>query len=372
MFCRENSMLSLTEEIRIPAKKIPEILGDVQKAAKAVKLVYVQDSLEGISRKKIKNEFSYFCNGKKVVNAVVIERIKKLVIPPAWTNVWICSLDNGHLQATGIDAKKRKQYKYHTLWNKLRNHTKFYRLHEFGKTIPLIRRQIDLDLALPGMPVEKVLAAVVSLMEQTSIRIGNSVYEKLYGSFGLTTFKNKHVTVCGSQLQFTFKGKKGIFHEIQISDKRLAKIVKQCREIPGKELFQYFDEQGNHKSIDSGMVNSYIKAIAGDDFTAKDFRTWAGTLEAIKAFKQLPAGSEMDIKKNINLMLDAVSTHLGNTRNVCRKYYIHPAVIALYENNQLGAFLNSGVGKKSHGKSLYLTAEEQLLMKILEKETLIC
>jgi len=365
-------MLSLTEEIRIPAKKIPGILGDVEKAAKAVKLVYVQDSQSGISRKKIKNEFRYFFNGKRVVETETLERIKKLVIPPAWTNVWICPLDNGHLQVTGLDAKKRKQYKYHTLWNRLRNHTKFYRLYEFGKVIPVIRQQLELDLALPGLPLEKVLAAVVSLMEQTSIRIGNNIYEKLYGSFGLTTLKNKHVLISGNQLRFTFRGKKGIFHKIQISDKRLAKIVKQCREIPGKELFQYFDEQGNHKSIDSGLVNSYIKSIAGDDFTAKDFRTWAGTLEAIKAFESLAFDKDMNIKQNINLMLDAVSAHLGNTRSVCRKYYIHPAVIALYEKNQLDTYFKSREKTMDARKPFQLTAEEQLLMKILEKETLIC
>lgn len=363
-------MLSLTEDIHIPAHKIPAILADSEKAAKAVKLVYVQDNQAGITRKRIKSEFGYFLNGKRISDAAIIGRIKKLVIPPAWSKVWICPLDNGHLQATGIDAKKRKQYKYHALWNKLRNHTKFYRLHEFGKAIPQIRQQLQMDLALPGMPVEKVLAAVVSLMEQTSIRIGNNIYEKLYGSFGLTTLKNKHVTISGNRLQFRFKGKKGIFHDIQINDRRLAKIVKQCREIPGKELFQYFDEQGNHKSIDSGMVNAYIKSIAGDDFTAKDFRTWAGTVEAIKALKELAARKDMDIKQSINLMLDAVAAHLGNTRNVCKKYYIHPAVIALYENNQLDAYLNSC--DQQHGDSFHLTQEEQLLMKILEKETLIC
>ncbi|GGY73940.1 DNA topoisomerase I [Cellvibrio zantedeschiae] len=366
-------MLSLTEDIHIPAKKIHTILNDAEKAAKAVKLVYVQDSQPGISRKKVKNNFQYFLDNKRVVDEVTLERIKKLVIPPAWTQVWICSLDNGHLQATGLDVKKRKQYKYHALWNSLRNHTKFYRLYEFGKAIPVIRQKLQQDLALPGMPVEKVLAAVVCLMEQTSIRIGNNIYEKLYGSFGLTTLKNKHVKISGSQLQFVFKGKKGMDHNISISDRRLAKIVKQCREIPGKELFQYYDEEGNHKSIDSGMVNNYLKSIVEQDFTAKDFRTWAGTLQAIKAFKEMERGESLShIKQNIIAMLDAVSAHLGNTRTVCKKYYIHPAIINLYEQNQLEAYFKSDVKKEKDIKPYDLTTEEKLLMKILEKEKLIC
>lgn len=365
-------VLNSINEIRIPAHKIPDILHDAEKAAKAVKLIYIQDFQCGIKRKKIKSDFHYFLNEKKIVDASILARIKKLVIPPAWKDVWICPLDNGHLQATGVDGKNRKQYKYHALWNNLRNQTKFYRLHEFGSAIPAIRKQLRKDLALPGMPVEKVLAVVVSLMEQTSIRIGNNIYEKLYGSFGLTTLKNKHVKVSGSHLQFVFRGKKGVSHKIQINDRRLAKIVKQCREIPGKELFQYYDDEGEHKSVDSGMVNAYIKSIAGADFTAKDFRTWAGTLQAISAFKNLAkADDETGIKQNIIKMLDLVSAHLGNTRNVCKKYYVHPAVIRLYEKNKLEDYLDVDEDKKivdSNG----LTCDEELLMKILEKEKLVC
>ena len=275
-------------------------------------------------------------------------------------------MENGHLQATGTDLKGRKQYKYHTLWNVLRNQTKFYRLHEFGKVIPIIRQQLEKDLSLPGMPIEKVLAAVICLMEQTSIRVGNNVYEKLYGSFGLTTLKNKHVTIAGNKIQFVFKGKKGIAHNISIKSQRLAKIVKQCRDIPGKELFQYYDDEGHHKCIDSGMVNNYLKTITGQSFTAKDFRTWAGSLKALLEFKNLAQCEGIaERKKNIVVVLDKVAKHLGNTRAVCKKYYVHPLIIELYENNNLQPYFKQLDKLIRGGKLTSLTCEETILMKIL-------
>jgi DNA topoisomerase-1 len=294
------------------------------------------------------------------------------VIPPAWENVWICSRDNGHLQVTGTDLKKRKQYKYHNLWNSLRNQTKFYRLHSFGTSIPDIRKHLEKDLGLPGMPQEKVLAAVVSLMELTSIRVGNNMYEKLYGSFGLTTLKDQHVKITGANLQFTFKGKKGISHNISLKSKRLAAIVKKCRDIPGKELFQYYDDHGTRHSIDSGMVNHYIKKISGEDFTAKDFRTWAGSVHALQAFKEIGCCETISgTKKNIVSALDMVSKHLGNTRTVCKKYYVHPVIIELYENNSLHTnYLSENARRKPKTKVANLDAEEQLLLTILEKESL--
>jgi len=366
-------MLNLANDIHISTKKIHSIRHDVKKTAQAINLVYVQDNQAGISRVKKGDSFQYLKNDKKILDAKTLDRIKKLVIPPAWNNVWICPLENGHLQATGIDIKNRKQYRYHALWNSLRNQTKFYRLHEFGKAIPAIREQLEKDLSLPGMPVEKVLAAVVCLMEQTSIRIGNSVYEKLYGSFGLTTLKNKHVNVVGSQIQFSFKGKKAISHNISIRSKRLAKIVKQCRDIPGKELFQYYDDDGDHKCIDSGMVNAYLKTISGQDFTAKDFRTWAGTVHALMAFKEIKSGeTAAEIKKDIVAVLDQVAQHLGNTRTVCKKYYVHPVLIELYENNDLSSYLKLLGKMQKEIKSNDLIAEEKLLMLILEKEGLVC
>ena len=363
-------MLNLGEDISISDRTIKTILHDPEKSAKAVNLLYVHDYEPGISRIKKGKGFSYMMGKKKVQDERLLERIKKLVIPPAWTNVWICHQENGHLQATGFDLKKRKQYRYHSLWNSLRNHTKFYRLHQFGSAMPSIRRQIEKDLALPGLPQEKVLAAVVCLMERTSIRVGNSMYEKLYGSFGLTTLKDKHVNIDGANLQFTFKGKKGISHKISLKSKRLAAIVRQCRDIPGKELFQYYDGQGDHKCIDSGMVNQYLKTISGEDFSAKDFRTWAGSVQALLAFKETGTCDTItDTKRNIIAALDQVAAHLGNTRTVCRKYYVHPVIIDLYGSQKLHPYLETLYSKNARDQ-YGLTAEEQLLMEILEQEGL--
>ena len=366
-------MLNAVDDIKISNKKIQSILHDAEKTAKAINLVYVCDKQPGITRLKKGESFQYFIGKKRVKDEEILERIKKLVIPPAWENVWICHLENGHLQVTGIDVKKRKQYKYHSSWNALRNQTKFYRLHEFGKAIPAIRQQLQKDLSLPGLPVEKVLATAVSLMEQTSIRIGNSAYEKLYGSFGLTTLKDQHVKISGDNMQFLFKGKKGVSHNISIKNKRLAKIVKNCRDIPGKELFQYYDDNGEHKSIDSGMVNNYLKTITGQDFTAKDFRTWAGTVQAISAFNGIGLSeTKTEIKKNVVAVLDQVAAHLGNTRTVCKKYYVHPAIINLYENDTLQNYLKQLDKLKKSKSNDALACEEKLLMVILEKESLVC
>lgn len=363
-------MLALSENISIPNRILKAILHDAEKSAKAVNLVYVHDNEPGITRVKKGNDFVYVLNDKKVKDEAVLQRIKKLVIPPAWENVWICVHENGHLQATGLDLKKRKQYRYHPLWSSLRNHTKYYRLHEFGKAVPQIRAQVEAHLSLPGLPVEKVLAAVVSIMEQTSIRVGNNAYEKLYGSFGLTTLKDQHVKIEGSGIRFVFKGKKGVSHNISLKSKRLAGIVKKCRDIPGKELFQYIDENGDHRCIDSGMVNQYLKTITGQDFTAKDFRTWTGSVHALLAFKDLgPCDTATGIKKNIVAAIDQVAGHLGNTRTVCKKYYVHPVLISLYEDKKLHTYLDRLNDTPSDPAS-GLDLTEQLLMTILEKERL--
>ncbi len=353
--------------LRLPEKKLKAIIHDAEKAAKAVSLIYISDSGEGIRRIKKGQSFSYLLREQPIDDDETLQRIKSLVIPPAWENVWISPVDNGHLQATGVDALHRKQYRYHPLWNALRNHTKFYRLHEFGKILPAIRLQLEKDLSLPGLPVEKVLATVVSLMERTNIRVGNNLYEKLYGSFGITTLKDKHVTIEGAKLRFTFKGKKGVHHDINMKSPKLAKIVKQCRDIPGKELFQYYDEEGAHKSIDSGMVNNYIKQISGGDFSAKDFRTWAGTVQAILAFKELGFfETQTETKKKIVEALDIVAKHLGNTRTVCKKYYVHPLVISLYESKTLQNYVSDLERIEVNDNKADLTAEEKVLMKILE------
>ena len=356
------------EILQLPKRKIRSILGDPEKSAQAVNLIYVHDNTPGIRRVKTGKSFNYVLEDTNpITDDDNLKRIKSLVIPPAWESVWICDLPNGHLQATGIDVKKRKQYRYHPLWNSLRNHTKYFRLYQFGKVLPSIRLQLEKDLSLPGLPVEKVLATIISLMERTNIRVGNSMYEKLYGSFGLTTLKDKHVAIAGNSLNFTFKGKKGVHHDISIKNKKLSKIVKACRDIPGKELFQYFTADGERKSIDSGMVNDYIRKISGGDFTAKDFRTWSGTLHAFLAFKEVGFfETTTEAKKKVLEALDKVSKHLGNTRNVCKKYYVHPAILSLYEDKSLEKYLHQLDKIEVDDNKAGLTAEEKIVMKILE------
>ena len=356
------------EILQLPKRKIRSILGDPEKSAQAVNLIYVHDNTPGIRRVKTGKSFNYVLEDTNpITDDDNLKRIKSLVIPPAWESVWICDLPNGHLQATGIDVKKRKQYRYHPLWNSLRNHTKYFRLYQFGKVLPSIRLQLEKDLSLPGLPVEKVLATIISLMERTNIRVGNSMYEKLYGSFGLTTLKDKHVAIAGNSLNFTFKGKKGVHHDISIKNKKLSKIVKACRDIPGKELFQYFTADGERKSIDSGMVNDYIRKISGGDFTAKDFRTWSGTLHAFLAFKELGFfETATEAKKKVMEALDKVSKHLGNTRNGCKKYYVHPAILSLYEDKSLEKYLHQLDKIEVDDNTAGLTAEEKIVMKILE------
>ncbi|MEP6596804.1 MAG: DNA topoisomerase IB [Ginsengibacter sp.] len=361
-------MASIIEEpVKLTKKKIESIVNDPEKTAKAANLVYVNDTDRGITRVKVGEKFQYYFREKRIEDDEELMRIKHLVIPPAWQNVWICRLDNGHLQATGFDVKNRKQYRYHPDWNKLRNQTKFYRLHKFGKVLPAIRLQLEKDLSLPGLTVEKVLAAVVSVMERTNIRVGNNFYEKLYGSFGLTTLKDQHVTIEGSKLKFSFRGKKGVWHEVPLKNKKLSNIVKKCRDIPGKELFQYYDENGGRRSIDSGMVNGYIREISGSDFTAKDFRTWAGTIQAFLALKEIGCCDTVnETKRRIVEVLDSVSKQLGNTRAVCKKYYVHPLILSLYESRKIENYISELDKMLVDDDKASLTPEEKTLMKILE------
>jgi DNA topoisomerase-1 len=311
---------------------------DYERAASAAHLSYVSDSQPGITRKKKGKGFVYLLGDKPIRDESELKRIRNLVIPPSWTDVWISATANGHIQATGFDLRKRKQYRYHSGWNALRSETKFHRLYEFGKALPTLREKIALDLRQKELTRDKVLATVLSLMERTYIRVGNSEYEKANGSYGLTTLKNKHVSVTGDKLVFSFTGKKGIHHDITLHNKRLARTVSQCRDIPGHELFQYYDQEGARHSIDSGMVNQYIHEAAGAEFTAKDFRTWAGSMHALEAFLELGvADSDADCKKNVVAVLDIVSKKLGNSRTVCKKYYVHPGLIRLYEEGKLEA-----------------------------------
>lgn len=342
---------------------------DPIQAAVAAHLVYVTDSRPGISRMKKGKGFTYVLGGKTVKDAGVIQRIRGLVIPPAWTSVWICPESNGHIQATGLDLRNRKQYRYHPHWNSLRNETKFHRLYEFGKALPALREKIEADFRSRELTREKVLATVLSLMERTYIRVGSNEYEKANGSYGLTTLKNKHVSITGDTLVFSFTGKKGIHHDIALHNKRLARAVSRCREIPGRELFQYYDHEGARHPIDSGMVNAYIHEAMGTDFTAKDLRTWAGSLHALRAFRCIGEASGItECKKNIVAALDMVSKKLGNSRAVCKKYYVHPGLLRLYEENKLVRYLDElDLTESAGGEKTALTAEEEVLMKILRQ-----
>lgn len=361
-------MVLVADEIpKLSKRKLKSLVKNEEKTAIAANLVYVLDTEPGITRKKRGDEFTYYFDDKPLKDDEDLVRIKGLAIPPAWTNVWICKKENGHLQATGYDARDRKQYRYHPNWNMLRTHTKFYRMISFGKALPKIRKALEKDLRPKELTVAKVLAAVVSLMERTNIRIGNSAYEKENGSFGLTTLKDRHVTFEGSAVKFSFKGKKGIRHQITLKNKRLANIVKLCRDVPGKELFQFYDDNGNHHSIDSGMVNHYIKEISGENFTAKDFRTWAGTVAAFLALKKLGCcDTKTQAKKHILEAVDIVSNQLGNTRTVSKKYYVHPVILTLYETGELKKYFNDLDKAEKSSEPHGLTTEENIVMKILE------
>lgn len=356
--------------IHIHRKKLAKLALDPKQSAKAVNLVYVSDNMKGIARKGDPKSFTYYMGGKPVKNKETLQRIRSLVLPPAWTKVWICPIEDGHLQATGYDARGRKQYKYHPLWIAVRNQTKFSHMYEFGKVLPGMRQKIATALNKEGLPLEKVLAAVVSVMQYTNVRIGNSSYEKEYGSYGLTTLKDKHVQRTANGMKFSFKGKKGVYQQVELNNKKLVHIVQQCKDIPGKELFQYYDDDGKHYAIDSGMVNDYIREISGDSFTAKDFRTWFGSLKALQQLKEAGCcDTEKERKAKIVDAIDAVATQLGNTRAVCRKYYVHPAVLSCYNENMLGKYFDDV--KPAAIKTRDLSTDEKSMMKILETQTCI-
>lgn len=345
--------------------KLIKIGSDPKSTAKAVGLRYAAYSEKGFYRTKSGDKFVYSDeNHKKVSDADVLERIKKLVIPPAWENVWISPYENGHLQVTGTDVKGRRQYRYHANWNKIRNQSKFFRLRRFADVIPQIREQVDKDLNRKGLPFEKVVALVVRLIEMTNIRIGNDAYKKLYGSFGLTTLRDKHVSFTSDNINFVFVGKKGVHHKISLKSKKMANLVKKCKDIPGQELFQYYDDNGQHHTIGSADINCYLKEITNDDFTAKDFRCWAGSVNALKAFQEADAPkNQTESKHKIIEVLDEVASKLGNTRTVCKKYYVHPTVIAAYEKGTIWKY-KPGTSKSK------LNPEEKTLVNLLQNETI--
>ncbi|MEN3336499.1 MAG: topoisomerase [Acidobacteriota bacterium] len=305
---------------------------DPEDSAKAAGLRYTVDTAPGIQRVRHGSGFRYIGpDGKVVRSSAELQRIRSLVIPPAWTQVWISTDPRGHLQATGRDARGRKQYRYHPRWREVRDDTKYHRMIAFAQALATIRRRTAQDLAGPRLSKEKVLAAVVQLLEKTLIRVGNDEYAKQNRSFGLTTMRDGHVEVNGGRVRFAFRGKSGVGHEIDLTDRRLARIVKACRDIPGYDLFQYYDENGERQSIGSADVNAYLQEITGKDFTSKDFRTWAGTVLAaqlLRDFEQFE--SDAQAKRNIVQAVESVAKRLGNTKAVCRKCYIHPAIFDSY------------------------------------------
>jgi len=335
---------------------------------KASGLVYVTDSMPGIYRKGKPGKFHYEDkDGKKVTEDKHLDRIKALVIPPAWQNVWIANKPNAYLQVTGIDAAGRKQYKYHQKWTSRRSEDKYFRLLEFGKALPKARKNLQKDLRRKDFDERKVLAISVDVLQKTLIRVGNESYKQLYGSFGLTTLRDKHVKIQGSKITMDFVGKKGVQQKVELNDRTLAKLVKKCRDIPGQELFQFYTNGSEHKSIDSGKINAYIKEITGDDFTAKDFRTWGGTLEAMRQFAQckLNENAELNSKKTIVAVLDCVAKKLGNTRAVCKSSYVYPLLLTAYENNELEKYLKKMNNNLPKG-NISLEHNEKVLLSFLK------
>jgi DNA topoisomerase I len=339
-----------------------------QESAAEAGLRYVSDTSPGIRRKRSGTGFTYVGpDGKRITDQKTVERIRRLAIPPAYTDVWICPAPNGHLQATGRDARGRKQYRYHPRWREVRDETKFGRMVAFSEVLPRLRARVEADLGRPGLPREKVLATVVRLLECTNIRVGNDEYARANGSYGLTTLKDKHVEVSGGSLRFSFTGKSGKTHQVELSDRRLARIVQRCRDVPGEELFQYLDDDGARQTIGSGDVNNYLREISGQEFTAKDFRTWAGTMLAVRALRDLgPMDTEREAKSAIVRAVDQVAEQLNNTRAVCRKYYIHPTVLETY----LAGTMVSGLGNGTRlaaaaATGSALNAEEKALVRLL-------
>ena len=315
-----------------PAQGLDAIRLDPKVSAREAGLRYTADTVPGIRRVRRSGTVRYVGPDHRVVrSAEQLTRIRGLVIPPAWTDVWIAVDPRGHLQATGRDARGRKQYRYHPRWREVRDDTKYHRMIAFARALRAIRRRTAADLKGDGLSREKVLAVVVQLLEKTLIRVGNDEYAKQNRSFGLTTLRDGHVEIDDGRVRFSFRGKSGVEHEIDLADRRLARIVKACRDIPGYDLFQYYDEQGKRPTIESSDVNGYLQAIAGRDFTSKDFRTWAGTVLAARLLRDFERfDSEAQAKRNIVQAVESVAKRLGNTKAVCRKCYIHPAVFDAY------------------------------------------
>ena len=342
---------------------------DAPAAARAAGLRYVTDARPGLSRERSGDGFRYRdAGGAAVEDEATLGRIKSLAIPPAWQDVWICAQANGHLQATGRDARGRKQYRYHPRWRSVRDEVKYERMIAFGRALPAIRKAVDAALGLPGLPREKVLATIVYLLEVTMMRIGNEEYAKENKSFGLTTLRNRHVRIDGKEVEFRFRGKSGVWHDVKVEDRRLARIIARARDLPGQELFQYVDDDGTTHAIDSADVNDYLRTITGEDYTAKDFRTWSGTVLAALALQEFEKfDSETQAKKNVVRAIESVAKKLGNTPSVCRKCYVHPAVLDAYLDGAELAALRTRAEQELTQDLHALQPEEAAVLALLQQ-----
>ena len=352
-----------------PGNSRPESSAGTTESAEAARnagLHYASDLAPGIRRVRAGKGFQYLTSeGRRVRDPAELGRIRALAIPPAWTDVWICPSPRGHIQAIGRDARQRKQYRYHARWREVRDATKYGQLIAFGAGLPALRRRVDRDLRRPALPREKVLATVVRLLEATLIRVGNEEYARANESFGLTTLRDRHVDVAGQTVEFRFRGKSGKHHLVRLNDRRLAKIVKACQDIPGYELFQYVDDAGRGQSIDSADVNNYLQ-LAGTDWTAKLFRTWAGTVQALAALHRLaPVRSTAAIQRNMVQVVNDVAAKLGNTPAVCRRCYIHPVVIECYLRGALHRTLEALPARRTP-RFTRLSAAERLTLEFLK------
>jgi DNA topoisomerase-1 len=342
---------------------------DPPAAAKAAGLRYVHDDRPGIRRAPAKDGFDYVdAKGRPVDDEATLKRIKSLVIPPAWQDVWICPQANGHLQATGRDARGRKQYRYHPKWRTVRDEVKYERMINFGKALPQIRKEVDRGLSLPGLPRDKVLATIVYLLEATMIRIGNDEYARENKSYGLTTLRNRHVKIDGSEVEFRFRGKSGVHHDVKVHDKRLARIIGRTRDLPGQHLFEYVGDDGAPHTVDSSDVNDYLRDITGEEYTAKDFRTWSGTVLAALALQEFEkVDSEAQARKNVVRAIESVAEKLGNTPSVCRKCYVHPAVLDAYMDGTMLEGLRALAEEKLVEDLHALQPEEAAVLAMLQR-----
>lgn len=341
---------------------------DMALSAKLAKLEYISDASPGFSRKPFGQKFRYLdCDGHPIKSPQHLARIKSLAIPPAWTQVWICPIENGHLQATGYDVKGRKQYRYHPQWRQVRDEVKYEHMIDFGLHLPQIRQKVDEDLSKPGLSREKVLATIIYLLENTMIRVGNDEYAKSNKSFGLTTLRNRHVEIQGSRIKFRFRGKSKIDHEINLCDARLARIIKRIMDLPGQDLFQYVDDKGERHAISSSDVNAYLKEITGRDYTAKDFRTWLGTMHTTMTLRTLQRFENVtQAKKNVVVAIEAASKKLGNTPTICRKCYVHPLIIESYIAGAMFDLLEAETSGEYEDASLNYV--ENYIIKLLQSK----